>query len=153
VLTASLKAFTVIAAETINANERSYLLIAVVTENGSFSCKNTVAAILTRDYAIMPTDKLLAFFRIRLDAQRSKDVDLKLKIDMSDDEGSYFWTINNSVLRNVNDLEKVDGTVAMSRSSLISILAGSGSFRESTPSVLVTIAGLLETQRLADFIE
>ncbi len=78
-----LEAFRAIASDTVSANERNYLLTAVLAESGAFDWSKPVSTVMARDYADQPSSVLLEMFRARVIPEQAfgKDFAVKIAID------------------------------------------------------------------------
>ncbi len=152
-LQARLEAFKAIASETVSANERNYLLSAVLTESGEFNWDNTVSAVLARDYKDLPAGVLLEMFRARVIPERAMDADFTAKIEIDGDASPHYWDVNSGILRYTDKADSVDGTVKMTRATLVKLFAKQTTLAEAVADGSVAISGKGGIQSLPAIIE
>jgi uncharacterized sulfatase len=152
-LQARLAAFKVIASETVSANERNYLLSAVLVESGSFDWSKPVGNALARDYADHPSGVLLEMFRARVVPEQAMDKEFVARIDIEGEAGPHYWNVNDGILRYSDSADGVDGTVKMDRATLVKLFAGQLTLETAVADGLVTISGAGDIQTLPNIIE
>jgi uncharacterized sulfatase len=152
-LQARLAAFKAIASETVSANERNYLLSAVLTESGAFDWNKPVSAVLARDYNDVPSGVLLEMFRARVVPEQAMDADFTAKIEIEDDPSPYYWNVNSGILRYSDSADDTDGTISMDRATLMQLFARQTTLAAAVADGSVTIAGTGDIQSLPGIIE
>jgi uncharacterized sulfatase len=148
-----LAAFKAIAAETVSANERNYLLSAVLTESGKFDWNKPVSNVLARDYKDRPNGVLLEMFRARVVPERAMDADFIAKIEIAGDTSPHYWHVKEGILRYSDTADKADGTVSMDRATFIKLFAGQTTWPAAVADGSVTLSGKGDIQSLASIIE
>lgn len=103
-----LAAFKAIASETISANERNYLLSAVLTESGAFDWSKPISHVLARDYVNHPSSTLLEMFRARVVPEQALGKNFTVKIAIEGEPGPHYWTVSDGILRYSDVAEGVE---------------------------------------------
>ena len=119
-----LEAFKAIASDTVSANERNYLLTAVLTESGAFDWSKPVSTVMARDYADQPSSVLLEMFRARVIPEQAFGKDFAVKIAIEGETAPHYWQISDGILRYSDSVDSVEGSVKMDRATLIKLFAG-----------------------------
>jgi alkyl sulfatase BDS1-like metallo-beta-lactamase superfamily hydrolase len=148
-----LTAFKAIASETISANERNYLLSAVLTESGAFDWKMPISKVLARDYVDHPSGVLLERFRVRVVPGQAKGKNFTAEIEIEGEVGPHYWNVSSGVLRYSDAAVAVDGTIKMDRATLLRLFAGQTTMHEAVTDGSVTISGAGDIQALPSIIE
>ncbi len=152
-LQARLAAFKSIASATVSANERNYLLSAVLTESGAFDWSKAISKVLARDFLDRPSGTLLEMFRTRVVPDQALGKNFTVKIEIEGEPEQHYWGISDGILRYSNVAEEVDGTLKMSRAMLIKLYAGQITLQKAVSDGSVTISGTGDIQALPGIVE
>lgn len=148
-----LEAFKAIASDTVSANERNYLLTAVLNESGAFDWSKPVSTVMARDYADQPSRVLLEMFRARVIPERALGKDFAVKIEIEGETASHYWQVSDGILRYSDSVESVDGSVKMDRATLIKLFAGQTTLQAAVADGSVALSGKGDVQGLPDIID
>jgi alkyl sulfatase BDS1-like metallo-beta-lactamase superfamily hydrolase len=148
-----LASFQAIASDTISANERNYLLTAVLTESGVFDWREPVSKVMARDYADLPSSVLLEMFRARVIPEQALGKGFSAKIEIEGETGSHYWLVNDGLLRYADSADNVDGGVKMDRATLIRLFSRQTTLEEAVADGSVNISGTGDIQSLPGLVE
>lgn len=148
-----LASFKAIASDTISANERNYLLSAVLTESGAFDWSKPVSKVLARDYADFPSGRILEMFRARVIPEQALGKGFVAKIEIDGDTAPHYWHVSDGILRYSDSAGSVSGSVKMDRATLIQLFARQTTLRAAVAGGSVTISGTGDIQSLPDIVE
>ena len=148
-----LASFKAIASDTVSANERNYLLSAVLTESGAFDWSKPVSRAMSRDYADRPSSVLLEMFRTRVIPAQALGIDFAVKIEIEGETADHYWLVNDGILRYSDSVDSVDGSVKMDRATLIKLFARQITLQAAVADGSVTISGNSGIQSLPDIID
>lgn len=148
-----LASFKAIASDTVSANERNYLLSAVLTESGAFDWSVPVSKAMARDYAAQPSSVLLEMFRTRIIPGQALNKNFAVKIEIEGETAPHYWHVSDGILRYSDSIGSVDGSVKMDRKTLIKLFSRQTTLQAAVADGSVTISGTGDMQSLPNIVE
>ena len=148
-----LASFKAIASDTVSANERNYLLSAVLAESGAFDWSKPVSKVMARDFADQSSSVLLEMFRTRVIPEQALDQDFAVKIEIEGETAHHYWLVNDGILRYSDSVDSVDGSLKMDRTTLIKLFARQTTLQAAVAVGSVTISGTGDIQSLPDIVD